>query len=328
MRRRLENTIKNMEFEFKKFSPLYLPSLAKLLDDSFKISIRQKDKLIEWKLLNPLHKNKVITYVALNLKHKVISHYTNLPITIKSISKLFKALVCIDMATDKKYRGQKLISKLSELVYADVKKDKYDFSIGFSNDDGVKVDKNAKNYGYKLVGKFVRYFKVVITKKDVPLKLVSIKDFSVITKENGMDLFCLKKDYSFLNWRYVQKPSKEYELYKIIDQDKKDLGFVVLRFIRQKCYVYDIILREFSRETLLTVLRSIENKSLEKQVRIVVYNVLDNNFWKDIFNRYKYFKRTNNKVNYYLTIKFHQTITEEDALLNKEQWFLMNGDII
>jgi hypothetical protein len=71
---------------------------------------------------------------------------------------------------------------------------------------------------------------------------------------------------------------------------------------------------------MITILRSIENKALEHGIKIIVYNVLDNNYWKSLFNKYKYFKRTSNNINYYLTIKIHNNSIPADFVLNKENW--------
>ena len=315
--------------KLQKFSLHHLPSLATLLDESFPISIKEKEKAVRWKLLDKIHKNETITYLALTLTDKVVGHYTNLPVTVKRGFDSFKAMICVDMTTAKDYRGLKLISALSKLVYEEVRKNNYDFSVGFSNDQGIKVDKNASGYDYKIVGKFVRYVKIVLTHKKIGIELKKTDKIATDFENHNLKMFHFRKEYSFLNWRYLEKPGNKYQVYSVYNKETDTTeGYLVLRFLFRKCYVYDIALVDLSREKMRTILQSIENEALDQGIRLVVYNVLDNSFWAGLFNRYKYFKNTNNKVNYYLTLKQHKKLKESDELLNKENWFLMNGDII
>lgn len=316
-----------MDYKIEKFSAPYLNSLTKLLDQSFSIQNKNKSQLVKWKYFDEFFRNQTITYIAFNQSNEVISHYANLPISISYQNEIYKAMVCTDMCTDPRYRGRGLISKLSAEVYKQVKKKSYDLSIGFSNDEGVKVDKNYKEYGYVVVGKFVRYFKVIVSRKKINYKLVrtdTIKNtFSYINSK----YFRIKKDVEFLNWRYIKKPRSEYDVYNILE-DNQAVGYVILRFINKRCYIYDIVCGLEDKSNMVNILRSIENKALDHDSRIIIYNVLDNKYWIELFNRYKYFKKTRNKVDYHLTVKIHQNFPNEDLVLNKENWLMMNGDMI
>jgi hypothetical protein len=236
-------------------------------------------------------------------------------------------MVCTDMCTDIRHRGKGLISKLSTEVYNEVKKKKYDFSLGYSNDEGVQVDKHANNYGYIIVGKFVRYFKVVVSKKNINYKLVRTNTLDQDYYSHYSNYLRIKKDHDYLYWRYLKKPNREYDIYNIIE-DNKVVGYVVLRFLKYKCYIYDIITENDDKKHMITVLRSIENKALEHNIRLVIYNVLDNDYWKTLFNKYIYLKRINNNINYYLTVKIHNNKIPIDIILNNDNWLLMNGDIL
>lgn len=316
-----------MGYKFKKYSSLLLPSLTALLDKSFSIENSDKEGLVKWKYFDKFLKGKTITYLALDENNNVISHYTNIPFTISYSGKSFKSMICTDMCTDKKNRGKGLISQLSAKVYEEVKNKGYDFSLGFSNDAGVKVDKYASSYGYVIPGKFVRYFKFVVYRKNIQYQLIKTNNFNKELSDYTSNYLKVKKDYDYLYWRYVKKPNSEYDIYNIVNNNKI-IGYVVLRFLRQKCYIYDIVTVGDDKKHMITVLRSIENKALDHGVRIIIYNVLDNNYWKSLFNKYKYFKRVNNNINYYLTVKIHNKNLPCDLILNKENWLLMNGDIL
>lgn len=236
-------------------------------------------------------------------------------------------MICTDMCTDVMHRGRGLISKLSNNVYEQVEKNGYDFSIGYSNDEGVKVDTFATNYNYEIIGKFVRYFKFIVRKKKTGYRLEMIHSLDRDYYSHYSKYIRIKKDHDYLFWRYFKKPNSEYEMYKIIDGEK-NVGYVVLRPIRYKCYIYDIVTENDDMKHMVSVLRSIENKMYERKTRFIVYNVLDNSYWKKLFNKYKYFKRTNNTINYYLTIRIHNSKIPKEIILNKENWLLMNGDIL
>ncbi len=317
-----------MDYKIQPYTPYNLISFTELLDTSF--SIRNKDKigLVQWKLFHAHHNGNTITYVALDKNGSVVGQYTNLPVTIVHNNRFFKSMICCDMTTHPHHRGKGLISILSQRVYDDVIKRGYDFTVGFSNDDGLKVDKNAHNYGYHIVGAFVRYFKVVVYRKKIKKKTVPVKQFR-ISDTFGAKTHYLRfyKDHNYLQWRYLSKPNNEYSLYQIVEGDTLT-GYVVLRFKEHTCYLYDILVNDMTQEQMTAVLRSIEHIALEKGIRIIVCNILDNMFWQNLFSTHGYLKKPNNKVNYHLTVKIHNPTISSEFLLNRDNWLLLNGDIL
>jgi hypothetical protein len=316
-----------MEYRLCKYSNNYLPALTSLIDKTFSIENTNKLGLIKWKYFNLPENEKAVCYIAFdNLKHAV-GCYINIPFTTIRVGKKYKSFDCTDMCTDVNHRGKGLISQLSDCVYKEICSKHYDFSLGFSNDEGVKVDKYAKNYGYYIVGKFVRYFKLVLFRKQVTYQLIKVKQFSEGFKSANSRYFKVFKTVNYLQWRYVLKPNASYEIYKI-SADNKFIGYVVLRILKNRCYIYDIISKDDDKEIMTNILRAIENKALDNNVRLIIYNVLDNSYWCSLFNKYKYFKKENNKVNYYLTVKIHNHRIRKVLLLDKNNWLLMNGDIL
>lgn len=325
--RRLEKIIKNMDYKLTKYSTSYQTALTTLLNNSFHIENKDKKRLVLWKYFDNYLGNKTITYIALDEERNVVGHYTNLPIGVTYLGKTYRCMICTDMCTDIQHRGKGLITKLSAKVYNEVRKNNYDFSIGFSNDDGVQVDKHSNSYGYVIVGKFVRYFKIVVYRKNISYKLEKTNTLDKDYYSHHSKYLRIKKDHDFLYWRYLKKPNREYEIYNI-KENNKIIGYVILRFLKFKCYIYDIITENDNKKHMITVLRSIENKALEHNVRLIIYNVLENKYWQSLFNKYKYFKKANNNVNYYLTIKIHNDKVPKDIILDHEHWLLMNGDIL
>src|SRR5258706_7065221 len=317
----------SMDYRLIKYTPSYLTSLTTLLDKSFSIENKDKEELVKWKYFDEYLDNKTITYIALDDKNEVISHYTNIPINVVCLGTMYKAMICTDMCTDISHRGKGLISKLSSEVYKEVKDSKYDFSLGFSNDAGIKIDKNSISYGYEVVGKFVRYLKLVASRKKAAYSLIRVSSLEDNFYNSSSNFLKIRKDSSYLDWRYLKKPNSEYNVYAIKEASTIH-GYVVLRFLENRCYIYDIITHSDDIKHMIKILRSIENKALDHGIRIIIYNVLDNKYWRKLFNRYKYLKKSKNKINYYATIKIHSDGISKEFILDKENWLLMNGDII
>ncbi len=305
----------------KKFSKKYLASLTTLLNDSFKIETTNKEKLVDWKYFDKYLNDKTITYIVIDDTDSVVSHYTNIPITV-SADRKYKAMVCTDMCTDPKFRGLGLISQLSSQVYSEVRKQEYDFSIGFSNDQGIQVDKHSDKYGYQIIGRFVRYFKFVLFSTNARYKLE--KNINIVEFEDNSSYYKIFKSPDYITWRYIRKPNNDYEIFDIKDGEKT-IGLVVLRFKNYKCYVYDIISNP--NYDIKKIMQAIDNLAMQRAAPLIIYNVLDNNYWKKVFGMF-YFKKTYNHTNYYLTIKIHNKNVDEQKLINKENWLVMNGDIL
>lgn len=64
-----------------------------------------------------------------------------------------QAGMSVNMAVHPNYRGQGLVKKVSKPVYEEVLRRGGVAGVGFSNAQGVQVDKHSKGYGYQVVGK-------------------------------------------------------------------------------------------------------------------------------------------------------------------------------
>lgn len=316
-----------MEYKFTKYLPLHLPSLTKLLVQAFAIENKDKEGLIKWKYFDPYFKQESVTYLALDKDNNVVGHYSSMPIPIQYGDKTYKVTLSTDAATDTLHRGKGIMSKLSALLYKEVAGKGHDFSLGYPNDIGVVMDKYSKNYGYQLVGKFARYFTFVIYRKKVPYKLSKTQTIKglPLTSFQHKDFFTMRKDVQYLTWRYTNKPNEPYDIYKI-QGEEGSLGYVVLRFLAGKCYVYDIITGNHDPLHMRKILKSIENKALDHSTRMVIYYVLDNEYWKRLFG-FGYFRKEKSQVNYYFSIHLHNK-NVDSGVLNKDRWLLMNGDIL
>jgi len=315
------------EYKFVRYQPSYLTSLTKLLTRSFAIENTDKTNLVAWKYFDPFFKNKSFTYLTVDRNNSVVGHYSSMPIPIQYGKKTYKTTLSTDAAVDIRHRGQGLMSKMSALLYKDVRENGYDFSFGYPNEVGVVMDKHSKNYGYTLVGKFVKYFTFVFFRRSVSYSLSKVSSPDLLTQiETGRHKYLtIKKDRAYLSWRYFKKPNNDYEVYQI-GTKKKIAGYVVLRFTRLKCYVYDIVTFDTTQKHLKTIFHAIENKALDKNVRVVVYSVLDNAYWQKLF-RFPYVKKFYGRTHYYLSVHPHNKHIDP-AIFDKGHWLMMSGDIL
>jgi predicted acetyltransferase len=294
-----------MEYKFIRFSNSYLLSLTKLLTKTFSIENDDKKALIQWKYFDPFFKGKSITYIALDKNNNVVGHYSTMPITIERGTKKFQSTLSTDAATDPDHRGLGIMSKLSKKLYDDVASKGYDFSFGYPNEVGVVMDKYSKNYGYQVVGKFVRYFKLAFFRKQIPYSLVKVESQNELINPVIIpdSYFKVKKDSDYIMWRYLKKPNREYTVYKI-EKNNKTVGYAVLKLTKFKCYIYDITADYKDTRSMKKILQSIENKALEHGVKLLIYNVLENTYWNNLFG-FKYLKKGKFHTNYYFSIHLH-----------------------
>lgn len=316
-----------MEYKFVKYNPSYLSSLIELLTRSFAIENTDKIKLVKWKYFDPFFQNRSFTYITLDGKNNVVGHYSSMPISIQNGRKTYKTTLSTDAAVDRNHRGKGLMSKMASLLYKDVRDNGYDFSFGYPNEVGVVMDKHSKNYGYRIVGKFVKYITFVFIQRNVSYSLSRVPSSDLLEdleSEYG-NFLTIKKDKAHLCWRYFKKPNNDYRIYRINFRGKI-VGYVVLRFTRFKCYVYDIITSDIKLKHLKNVFYAIENKALDENARFVVYSVLDNAYWQKLF-RFPYVKKFYDRSHYYFSIHHHNGIIDPN-IFNKDKWILMSGDIL
>ena len=321
--------MKNTEYRFIRVKKSHLNLLISLLDDVFQIKNKDKKALITWKYYSSYLENGIFEYGAFTKTNgvlKMVSHYCGLPVRITDGKNNYRSTICVDMATHPKHRGRGLISTLSKLTYKDVSNKKIRFSIGFSNEEGVKVDIHSKGYGYQLVGKFKSYSCVLTKKKKTESELQKISEFRSNFKYGQDGFFSLSKSRDYLNWRYKENPNNLFSFYEIL-AGGKFAGYVVLKNSGIKIHVIDIVTK-FSVKNIKDVIKSINNLAIDNGKRLVTYSVLDNKLWRQVFSKSLTFGRNSKKNSYYLTVKIHDNFSKSPDLLDRETWLCFVGDIL
>ena len=315
----------SMEYKLVALSKKYVSSFEDLIKTSFPLQSSDVHQLVEWKFLTRRANRMAVSYVAVTPQGRVVSQYSNIPIAISQEKRVYRGMVCADMATLPDHRGQGLISKLSKKVYEEVSKNT-DISIGSSNALGVQVDRNSSSYGYHVVGEFTQYIKVIFRAQNTSANLIKISDFDHDFVPQKSTHFQIYKDYEYLHWRYVTKPENTYQLFRV-EILGRDVGYVVLVVQKSRMYVYEIISKEDSHENTQSLLKALEQYAYTSGCYLLVYRVLDCEYWKTYFSRGRYLKRSPKRVKYYFTVKVHNEELLSKHIFEKDNWIIGNGDI-
>lgn len=164
---------------------------------------------------------------------RLTSQYACLLRTLVYKDRCLVAGMSINMAVHPDYRGRGLIKHVSPPAYEAVIQKQGQLGVGFSNAQGVKVDKHSKSYGYQVIGKMQS---LVVKFKDFgqhPLQLSD--DFPSATEFtnclNHTERIHFQNDPEFLERRYAKHPLRQYH-YGICQENELILGIVVYKHVK------------------------------------------------------------------------------------------------
>lgn len=302
-----------------------IAKITRLLDTVFQIRNPAKDALIRWKYFAPWHDDHTVMYAALNDSGDFVSQYANIPVTVRYGADPLPAMICADMATHPGYRGRGLISALARRVYPDVVRDGAALSIGFSNQEGIKVDQNANGYGYRTVGMFRRYAMLNWPNSTTPYSLERVDQFSRSASSANDCQFRIDKSAAYLNWRYRDKPANDYQLYQVTREDQFT-GYVVIRETPTLAYIYDLIADESQVRYIIPAIQRILRG---RGKPITIWYVLNNAYWRQTLSSSLAIPSAWRATHYYLTVRPHSAeVADLPALCDPERWHMMAGDIL
>ena len=132
-----------------------LKSFTDVIDLNFWIKSIDKTNLIKWKFFKNCNSKKNIT-ICSYLDKKIIWQYSNISHIFSFKNKDIMWYLCQDMCVNKDYRWKWLLVKMSKKLYSEINDNS--FTVGFSNDLGVKVDKGSKSYWYNIVDNLKSYY--------------------------------------------------------------------------------------------------------------------------------------------------------------------------
>lgn len=214
------------------FAPLTLdhaPAWSELLALSFNRTPEEAAQILNW-----LHDGYRVTGWGAWDQERLVAQYAVLRRDVLIDGQCVEAGLSLNMSVHPAYRGRGLVKQVSQPVYEALRSEGAAFGVGFSNAEGVKVDRHSKSYGYHVVGKLVSSVVYLAScRRAAALKLTDTLpqtgwDFGAT---QGMTQF--EASAQTVYHRYAQHPFRNYR-YGVWQEGKQVQGIVVYRPLRDK----------------------------------------------------------------------------------------------
>lgn len=298
----------------------------KLLDACFGIKNASKEALIRWKYFSPSFFASLVASVAKDDQNNLVGFYCNKLLPMVAGTGRYSAGVCLDMATHPDHRGKGLISKLFPMVYQKVREQGVDFSFGFSNQSGIKVDQHSSNYGYFVVAQLQSSFKPLFHAVELGVRTERVTSFDVpvlpFTKA-----FQVVPSKDYLTWRYLKKPAAKYEVFSVSEGDHHQ-AYLILLFSAYKVELLKI-LPTTEHLDLTRMIQAAQNIGIERGKKMMTLLALKNAFWEQQLKMSNFTVVAYQRSHYYLTVKPHRTDPDFiKKVCDPDAWAVLGGDVL
>jgi len=267
------------------------------------------------------------------------------------------AAIAGDFAVDKEHRVYGPSVKLQKEIQLAIKNNDFKFIYGIPNEQSRML---FLRLGYKEIGKFNRYIKIIkmekIPEEYLP-KYLHSKNFSKIVDflikgfskekrykrktsytvetpeffDDRFDVFWEKvsKQYSiigektseFLNWRYDQISSKKYNIFCLLD-DKEIKGFLVYFVKNNICHIVDMLFDK-SDEVVNSLLAEFVYFARKKEISSIVVRYLGNRFFENKLKKFNFFMTKHDDLS---VVIYNSDDSLETYLQDGENWHFFTGD--
>jgi len=300
--------------EYKEYKKEHLSQVVELLNKCFPNKNITEQSFL-WKHFDCFFDNKSVGMVATE-GDKVCAFVCFTPIDILNGENIYNNFYsCAIQATHPDFRRRGIVSKLTLL--AEEKIGPVAEYLGFSNNDGVKIDKFSKRINYKILGQMATryvlsfpYTTSLVVKQTGKIDLLSKNSYG----KNG---FGILKNNKYLKWRYTDNPKNTYEYFKI-SKDSVVVGYIVCKNSKIKYEVNDVLLFENEAKMYRETIKAFSKFSISRGKLFVSYSYLQNKFWDKCFPAFSITK----KINIHFTIKTANTDLED-----VDKWIIQGGDV-
>ena len=256
----------------------------------------------------PFGENQI--YVAED-QDKIIGAYGLLPYKIKFNDEVVDGYLCTNVCVLPAYQRQGIFINLGRFVIGDNK-----LALGVPN---LQAIKGHLKVGWELLSNLdfiVSYNSDLGSFKSTRLGRFD-KRFNSLLSVDKMR-FAIVKDYKFLNWRYFDRPDKEYQVYAYKDADTV-LGFIVLKYFEKddyrKTHILDIYaINQDIFDDLITTAKTFTH--IRNCNEINCWQI-DNSIYADWFHKRGFELSTNRNV---------LIIRDNLNKIKKNNWLFMLGD--
>lgn len=297
--------------DYKNYEDIYCDRVVELLNVCFPDKGITKQSFL-WKHYDAFFKGKTHGMVALD-GDMVCAFVCFTPIYVNGNDKRYSFYSCAIQATHPEYRRRGIISDLTQLIEKRLGSDiNY---LGFSNADGVKIDKYSKKINYAIVGQMAKQCMVSVP-YNTKYQSTEVKNIDTSLFRSTSPLFKINKDREYINWRYERSPKRRY-YYLGIERGSEIVAYVV--FNKRK-FVYEIseILLKDASISQNEVIKTFLHFAFRRGKIFTSCTYLKNNFWRKSFPLLS-LKRN---INMFFTVKSADT-----SFTKVDSWLIYGGDI-
>lgn len=293
---------------------------AELLAISFERSADETAQVLSW-----LHEYYRVTAWGAWDGDRLVAQYASLRRCVRVGAALLDAGMSLNMSVHPDYRGRGLIKQVSQPVYAALSTEGAAFGFGFSNAEGVQVDRHSKGYGYRVVGRLISTVAYLMPRRGVPpLRLTDRLPPGMWDVGESDERITFQMDADTVRHRYARHPFRRY-CYGVWEEDGAVLGVVVYRRHRWGA----ALLAAYGRE--LPDLLSRWSSALQAEgVRVVRTLTTPNaRLRRALAHVSMSAALPYSRSPYYLTVKpLEEGTAYKDALLDFAAWDCTGGDIL
>ena len=195
--------------EIRPFSTADISAWAALLAVSFDRQSAEMHNLLHYlQALDPLIAYGAWDGTRLAAQYSCLLRQLHLPNQTQPV----QVGLSLNMAVHPDYRGRGLIKQVAAPVYAAVREAGGIAGVGFSNAEGVKVDKRSKGYGYRVVGKMQPMLTCLLRQpRFEPLILSDTFPETMPTVTNRSTGICFNDTSRWLRQRFDRHPFRQYQ---------------------------------------------------------------------------------------------------------------------
>ncbi len=314
-----------MDVKIENFDLRYKQKILHLHKISF--NRRKSNTYWNWRFNNKFLK-KPFGKIAF-LKEKIISHYIVQPVKYKIKNEQKNILLSLWTMTDHKYfkRNIGLLHVLMKETYKISKKKKFSFVIGFANKKSHLIFTRWFEFKeIKIMDEIVKSLPLKYNSKKI-LECVQITKFDHTFTNFYKNQNIIKNKIHIprtsknLNWRYIEKPDKEYKCYKIL-KEKKHAGYFILKnYLGKKCQIIDFLIISNSDVYNTIIKQSIQFAKENNLTEISLWAPKNSSF-------YNYLKKIGfeeRRMETYFIIKKIDGSIDNDVE-NFKNWYITMGD--
>lgn len=306
--------------------------------------------------------------------NKIIGHYGIVPMKMKVGNTYLTGSVGCDAATHPEYQGKGIFSYVINKCYQDAAENNIPLTYGLAN---INLGPTYKRYEWRghiclrinmikvlnwepLLSRYIHnkflirvaaYFlgKIYRSNSEINIEL-EIKRiryfderFNIFWEDISKQFkIIVKRDQTFLNWRYVDHPVNKYTIFMAV-KDDSIFGYCILREERKENLRRGQIVDILGLQNHYNVIGYLIQRALkhfkEKDIDYISCHMSEKNPYKEIFKKAGFTSYPRHKTALVATINLQGSIIDEKAvydqalifsqnwfLKEKKNWFIMSGD--